>query len=407
MKRWLFVAVLAWMLVVPARADEAPFNYQGRLLGSNGQPVNASVTVSVNIYTSAAEGTAVCSEYVGPVLVQNGLYSFSYGTNLSVIRRALTGQDGWIELVINGSGLAPRQRLSYTPYALSLDERGLVQSTEFLLNMIAKHELEIQALRARAGMPNTSGGPQYLVETFPDADGQNNLVNLGLTDAVYDHTNGLYRAAPIIFDSSVVAVTNCQDYTEKDIYLAGRVVRSVESEMQYAGSTDCTGYVSFGWLYEDGVQVSNTVSMPCSGNMARIITNSNPRFTNQVQWMTIRVWMEPEGCPPQPFSFSERNTRFYCGLYDTTLLALNIPAVTGRCSHAALYAYEVAGAPADSLQFSLTDGSATVSNVSLGVKCPLGALSNNPTRVDILMTPPTNGLPAPALESVMFKWWTD
>ena len=92
-------------------------NYQGRLLDVTGQPINSNVTVSVGIYTNDLSGAAAYWEDVGVVPVQDGVYSFRFGTGPAV-RDALLRGECWLELNINGSPLSPRQKLVAVPYAI-------------------------------------------------------------------------------------------------------------------------------------------------------------------------------------------------------------------------------------------------------------------------------------------------
>ena len=406
MKVTSYIVTMMVGLVAAVHAESPLFSYQGRLLGNDGQPVNESVTMAINIYTSATASTAVYSEQVGSVPVQNGIYSFSYGTNVPALRQALGSEESWLELVISGSALSPRQRLHYTPYAVSLDENSLVQSTQFLLDMIAKHELEIQALRAQAGLMNTSGGNQYFTETFPDANGQNDLVNMELTDAYYDPVDAVYIAGSVTTDSRVVWTTNCYCWIVKEISLSNRV-SVVWSEVGYTdGTGSIDGSVRYRWRYTDTASVSNAVYVSFTNGSWISIVATNPEPLHTVLSLSVRVLKDTNFCNT-PGTLSERNTKLYLGVPSTSSaqLALNIPSITGRLSHAALYANVVGNSDPRLVQFNLTDGITIISNISLNKKYSLSTTSNNPSRIDILLKPSTNVLENPAVESVMFKWW--
>ncbi|NQU40413.1 MAG: hypothetical protein HQ523_10710, partial [Lentisphaerae bacterium] len=92
-------------------------NYQGRLLDVDGNPISSNVVMSVGIYTNGTGGSSVYEESIGSVLVQNGIYSFNFGADGPAVRTALTNAQSWLELRVNGSPLAPRQRLFSVPYA--------------------------------------------------------------------------------------------------------------------------------------------------------------------------------------------------------------------------------------------------------------------------------------------------
>lgn len=408
MKTIGLTGMLVLSVAFAAHAENPLFNYQGRLLGSDGQPVSESVTVAVNIYTSAAGGAVVYGEEVGSVVVQNGLYSFSYGTNPPAIRQALSGQEGWLELVVNSSVLSPRQRLHYTPYAVSLDEHSLVQSTQFLLDMIAKHELEIQALRAQAGMPNTSGGEQYFTETFPDADGQNNLVNTNLTDAFYVEGEKVYTWQGVLVEPATIGTSNCLVNAKKTIGPILYYVSHVESEIGYTGESNIVGLLYCGWHYVGGMRYTSAVPVACSNGVWTNTVTTNWYPTQTVQYLDIEIAKGTNNCEISG-RIEEKNTRIHISSSVSTngsWLVLNIPTITGRVSHAALYAGVVENTDPSLVQFDVTDGAVTVSNISLNQKCSMASLSNNPTRLNILLRPAQGESdPMPAIESVMFKWW--
>ena len=89
-------------------------------------------------------------------------------------------------------------------------------------------------------------------------------------------------------------------------------------------------------------------------------------------------------------------------------VVLHIPSVTSRCSYATLYVNEVNGSGVDAIRVDLTDGSTSVTNIRVGQKASLLALSNNPTTAFIRLTADgTPEQPDPAIESIMYKWWSE
>ena len=103
-------------------------NYQGRLLSTNGQPVNGNVTIAVAIYTNVSEGSQVYTESVGTVPVQDGVYSFHFGTNSAALKQALMNTQCWLEVSVDGSALSPRQQLTAVPYAVMAQQAETAQT---------------------------------------------------------------------------------------------------------------------------------------------------------------------------------------------------------------------------------------------------------------------------------------
>lgn len=117
--------LIAWLIVIGNVAwggVPATLTYQGRLLDNLGQPINGNVSVDIGIYTNEIGGSAAYSENVGPIAVQNSIYSFHFGTNAAAMRDVLTRPSCWLEVVVDGDALSPRQKLVAVPYAVRSGE---------------------------------------------------------------------------------------------------------------------------------------------------------------------------------------------------------------------------------------------------------------------------------------------
>jgi hypothetical protein len=120
----VMVAMVATVLMTMGSAGGVPsqMNYQGRLLDSEGRPLNTNVTVSIALHTNDTGGAAVYTEAVGPVTVVNGIYGFHFGDNAAAVKAALGHAECWLEVEVGGTTLSPRHRLVATPYALLSSE---------------------------------------------------------------------------------------------------------------------------------------------------------------------------------------------------------------------------------------------------------------------------------------------
>ena len=78
MTRSIWLGMVLQMVVLSC-ASASTMNYQGRLTGTNGLPVNGSVVISVNLYAQSSGGTVLYTEYKGVVVVANGIFSFDWG----------------------------------------------------------------------------------------------------------------------------------------------------------------------------------------------------------------------------------------------------------------------------------------------------------------------------------------
>lgn len=116
-------AVLAALLLAqrPAAADSplgSSFMYQGRLL-QDGAPANGAYAMTFRLFGLASGGAQVGGDVALPgVVVTDGLFSVELNAAGQFGPAALQGSERWLEVVVNGTPLAPRQHLAATPYAL-------------------------------------------------------------------------------------------------------------------------------------------------------------------------------------------------------------------------------------------------------------------------------------------------
>ncbi len=115
--RLLPLAVLT-LTALPLTAQvPSLINYQGRLTDSSGSPVSGERMMEVRVYDAPEGGNLTYSDYIGSVMVTDGIYSFRFGSNGEGIAAALTGQD-YLALSMNGIEETTRTRLLAVPYAI-------------------------------------------------------------------------------------------------------------------------------------------------------------------------------------------------------------------------------------------------------------------------------------------------
>ncbi len=130
-KLWLVgLFVLSSVLGLPSTVlaqTPALINYQGRLLNGTNL-VNGSVGLSLRLFNVSSGGTKIYEDS-NSVTVADGLYSTFIGdhpTNNALLT-AMTNAEVWVETAVNGTTLAPRERLAAVAYSLST--RGLLATT--------------------------------------------------------------------------------------------------------------------------------------------------------------------------------------------------------------------------------------------------------------------------------------
>ncbi len=111
---------VGWLIAGVALADVPDrINYQGRLVTSSNL-VNGTVSLVLRLYDAETGGTLRYADS-NRVTVVDGLYATWLGDNTiaGTLTNALAQPQVWVELVVNGSRLSPRERLGSVPYALN------------------------------------------------------------------------------------------------------------------------------------------------------------------------------------------------------------------------------------------------------------------------------------------------
>ncbi|TFH12941.1 MAG: hypothetical protein E4H02_12730, partial [Lentisphaerales bacterium] len=206
------IAVFVLALVVTSVTQaEIPFliDCQGRLVDEVGNPLSTNVHVTVSIYNSETAGAEEYSEDIGVVPVQNGIYSFVFGTHNAALLAALTNTECWVELNVESQTLSPRIRLVSTPYSLYARE------AERLGGKVADYYLPSNtwATSAASGITNAGSGMVIssaerskltAIEAGADVTDAENVDNAG---AVMDSdlgSEGLVKRGPTSGSYSIV-----------------------------------------------------------------------------------------------------------------------------------------------------------------------------------------------------------
>ncbi len=126
MKTLLLFSTL--LLCGPQLAGAVPslINYQGRLVDRNGVGLSGSKDFSLKVYDAPEGGTLLYSETVGAItLGQGGVYSFQFGSAgtidgepASITGALADATQHWLELSIDGTAQATRERILTVPFAL-------------------------------------------------------------------------------------------------------------------------------------------------------------------------------------------------------------------------------------------------------------------------------------------------
>jgi hypothetical protein len=105
---------------------ESKINYQGQLTDNGGNPLDGTYNMQFLFYDSAAGGSQVGSTISeNDVGVTNGLFNVKLDVNQS----DFNGQGLWLEVMVEGETLSPRQEILPVPYALSLKPGARILGT--------------------------------------------------------------------------------------------------------------------------------------------------------------------------------------------------------------------------------------------------------------------------------------
>ena len=127
--------LLALLLGSPLGAQvPTTLNYQGRLLQNTAEQDAATGTVDIDfsIWTEPTGGSEVWSESWAAVPLSHGIFSVVLGSNGSPLDASIFQADTslYLELVVDGETLSPRQMLGAAPFAMVDDPRNELQDLE-------------------------------------------------------------------------------------------------------------------------------------------------------------------------------------------------------------------------------------------------------------------------------------
>jgi len=129
-----FSAVFLSLFSFTVLAAIGPMNYQGRLLDTNGVPVNdAGLEFIVRLYDDPTAGTLQFQERHDSVPVVDGVYSVLVGTGTELdgtwdLALWNTGTTLYLELEIEGETLAPRSVMSASPISFQASNTDMLGS---------------------------------------------------------------------------------------------------------------------------------------------------------------------------------------------------------------------------------------------------------------------------------------
>ncbi|GAB4481901.1 MAG: hypothetical protein Kow0088_24470 [Anaerolineales bacterium] len=136
-RKWgLILFGIVFAAVLTACGPDKLVGYQGRLTDSSGNPINGNVSITFRLWTceTCTTSSSKIFEKTATVNVVNGLFNYSIGSdvvdsyNIDGLDPAVFAQPLWLELVVAGQTLSPRQKLVGAPYAMTLAGGAVIGS---------------------------------------------------------------------------------------------------------------------------------------------------------------------------------------------------------------------------------------------------------------------------------------
>jgi len=111
--------VLAILLMSSTAAFAAVpgfINFQGRLLDGNKLPRNGNFSITFNICALPTGGCLWTEDKT--VAVANGVFAVQLGTTTALTPTVFSAADRYLEIIVGGEALTPREQLAVAPYSL-------------------------------------------------------------------------------------------------------------------------------------------------------------------------------------------------------------------------------------------------------------------------------------------------
>ena len=251
--RMRFACIATGVLMTMGVFAQPPLlmNYQGRIL-SGTNLLQGAVDLSLRLYENPAGG-ALLYEDTGTVTVVDSVYAtyLGDGTSAGDLVTALSQPAVYLELVVNGTVLSPRERLASVPYALQA--LAAVQHTELDPAFGASVAAGITAAHTTRwetaygwGDHGAAGYLTSYAESDPLWAGASNAYyTAAQADAVFATGTPVYVESDPVFGASVAAgITGVETtrwetaYSWGDHAGAGYLTSFVETDPQWAGASN-------------------------------------------------------------------------------------------------------------------------------------------------------------------------
>ena len=254
--------LLALILVPLSSLAQVPHDtaYQGRLTDAVGAPLVGLVDLQLRIFDVPAAGTALYTEdHAGVVLDDNGAFTVRLGTGslkVGAYDGALfSGVNRYLEVVVDGETLAPRQAVGSVPYALVAEDVVTDPATSSVGALIAAAQSAADTAQAAA-----------------DSADANHTVDTTLTEYAVDKyvsNNGYSTGAHTVDTDTQLSEAQVDAFVANNGFADQAAVSANSSELSThaaqiaALQAQLAGFIAGGFRFlacSDGLTVADTAT---------------------------------------------------------------------------------------------------------------------------------------------------
>lgn len=362
-------------------AVPALINYQGLLTDINGNVVSGSKTISISIHDAATSGTQLYSESIGSVTVQNGVYSFQFGSGPEFATALSTGTQHWLEVTIDTIIQTPRERLVSVPFAMKAHDAvtaGLNAAAEARVRTL---EDAFTVMRfddfSYRGNSKPATQPTVVWESFPVPGGTNGRVTSASSGSFYgDRYYALSFSVQDLGESTFTLFAGAPVYKLFKTLTVNAKVHRAEAEF-HAPNTNQISRFTFRYSDNTSAQVDSTVG-PSYQSVNQIAINPSP----EKDVSTIDIYFTSGGT-----NTFVRNAKVSTLTDATIILSLAPQPLNWSSFRASLLGGRESG---DAITFTITNGTTTLSDLSLDtLQTWTGTFP--PTSLVLTLTPSATG----------------
>ena len=308
--------ILLALLTTLAQAAPQDVLHQGRLLDAAGNPINATVTVDIGLYSSATSQSPVWLDSYTDIPVQDGYYT------LRLPGAALSSDATWLDIAVDGQRLPPRQELGSVPVANAVN--GPVNATSVVVNGQTVINTAGQIAYDRiAGAPEDAlsalncGDNSYPINGATGWACKSELTRRALGSLPIPLN--AYNGTPSTWTQVNPAVATGWSFGDYNTYLRSGESLQIRMCMSYTDSGDNGGKINVRFRRDSPSQVLYTLVFSNSWSASGLIHNDCSGWTN-ASTLGVCGYGWGSTCIIEIEHTQDRNTRLFGAHFEMSAL---------------------------------------------------------------------------------------